>query len=99
MQDFGMNIGEPYNTLPGASETTFNFAMVTGSYETESGRYSGGLENLPRFHEDWSGVPCNVSGSFVNLFDSQYATGDWRYGSDRYRAPIRAWEGARTSPS
>ena len=79
-------------SLPGASETTFNFAMVTGSYETESGRYSGGLENLPRFHENWSGVPCNISGSFVNLFDSQYATGDWRYGSDRYRAPIRAWE-------
>lgn len=79
-------------TLPSASETTFNFAMVTGSYETEAGRYSGGLENLPRFHENWSGVPCNISGSFVNLFDSQFATGDWAYGGDRYRAPIRAWE-------
>ena len=79
-------------TLPGASETTYNFAMVTGAYETEGGRYSGGLENLPRFHENWSGVPCNISGSFVNLYDSQHATGDWRYGSDRYRAPIRAWQ-------
>lgn len=79
-------------TLPSASETTYNFAMVTGAYETEGGRYSGGLENLPRFHENWSGVPCNIAGSFVNLYDSQYATGDWRYGSDRYRAPIRAWQ-------
>ena len=79
-------------TLPSASETSFNFAMVTGSYDSVPGRYSGGLENLPRFHENWSGVACNISGSFVNLFDSQHATGDWRYGSDRYRAPIRAWQ-------
>ena len=79
-------------SLPNASETTFNFAMITGSYESVPNRYNGGLENLPRFHEKWSGVPCNISGSFVNIYDSQHATGDWRYGSDRYRAPIRAWQ-------
>ena len=37
-------------------------------------------------------MPCNISGSFVNLFDSEHATGDWRYGGDRYKAPIRAWQ-------
>ncbi len=79
-------------TLPSATETTFNFAMITGSYESVQGRYNGGLENLPRFHERWSGIPCNISGSFVNIYDSQYATGDWAYGSDRYTAPIRNWE-------
>lgn len=79
-------------TLPSATETTFNFAMITGSYESEQGRYNGGLENLPRFHERWSGIPCNISGSFVNIYDSQFATGDWKYGSDRYTAPIRNWE-------
>lgn len=79
-------------SLPNASETTFNFAMITGSYESVPNRYNGGLENLPRFHEKWSGVPCNISGSFVNIYDSQHATGDWRYGSDRYTAPIRNWE-------
>ncbi|MEC8511319.1 MAG: hypothetical protein VX015_04170 [Planctomycetota bacterium] len=78
--------------LPRATETTFNFAMITGSYESEPDRYNGGLENLPRFHERWSGVPCNISGSFVNIYDSQHATGDWRYGSDRYTAPIRNWQ-------
>lgn len=78
--------------LPNASETTFNVAMITGSYSSEANRYNGGLENLPRFHERWSGVPCNISGSFVNIFDSAYATGDWRYGSDRYTAPIRNWQ-------
>ena len=78
--------------LPGASETTYNFAMITGSYGSEADRYNGGLENLPRFHENWSGVPCNISGSFVNIYDSKHATGDWRYGADRYTAPQRNWE-------
>ncbi|MEM6671855.1 MAG: hypothetical protein AAF726_03370 [Planctomycetota bacterium] len=79
-------------TLPVATETTYNFAMLTGSYETTSGRYNGGLENLPRFHENWNNVACNIAGSFVNLYDSQFATGDWMYGGDRYTAPIRNWQ-------
>ena len=79
-------------SLPTASETTYNFAMITGSYSSDEDRYNGGLENLPRFHENWSGVSCNISGSFVNIYDSEYATGDWRHGSDRYRAPLRNWE-------
>lgn len=78
-------------SLPSASETTFNCAFITGNYVTEPGRYNGGLENLPRFHENWSGVPCNITGSFVNTWDSAYATGDWRGGGDRYSAPQRNW--------
>ncbi len=79
-------------SLPSAAETTYNFAMITGSYGSEENRYNGGLENLPRFHENWSGVACNISGSFVNIYDSEHATGDWQYGGDRYRAPQRNWE-------
>ena len=43
--------------LPGASQTTYNFAMITGNVRTPDGggAYSGGFENLPRFHENWSG--------------------------------------------
>ena len=55
------------------------------------GTYNGGLENLPRFHESWSGVKCHITGSFVNLWESQHATGKWKYGSDRYKAPGRMW--------
>lgn len=77
--------------LPTASETTYNCAFITGNYESESGRYNGGLENLPRFHEKWSRKNCNITGSFVNTWDSKYATGDWKYGSDRYKAPRRNW--------
>ncbi|MCP5024237.1 MAG: hypothetical protein GY930_21010 [bacterium] len=78
-------------SLPTATETSYNCAFITGNYESESGRYNGGLENLPRFHEKWSNVNCNISGSFVNTWDSEYATGDWQYGSDRYEAPCRNW--------
>lgn len=78
-------------TLPVAEPTTFNVAIVAGNQETEVGRYNGGLENLPRFHENWTGVTCTIRGSFVNLRNSQFATGDWVYGGDRYTAPNRAW--------
>ena len=78
-------------SLPTASETTYNCAFITGNYESEDGRYNGGLENLPRFHEKWSRINCNITGSFVNTWDSEYATGDWKYGLDRYKAPRRNW--------
>ncbi len=80
--------------VPGASETTFNFAMVTGNVPTPSvngGQYSGGLENLPRFHEDWSGgVKCNFTGAMVNLWTSQIAQGQWGQGNV-YSPPNRVW--------
>ena len=79
-----------YNQLPRATETTFNVAMVTGSYESVTGRYNGGLENLPRFHENWRNRRCNILGSFVNSYDSVHATGDWGQ-RNSYSAPIRAW--------
>jgi len=77
--------------LPKATETTFNLAFISGNHETSVGSYNGGFENLPRFHENWSGVPCNITGSFVNAWLSQYATGAWQYGGDRYTAPNRNW--------
>ena len=77
--------------LPVASDTTFNVAIVTGNHETHVNDYNGGLENLPRFHESWSNKKCNIVGSFVNTWFSQYATAKWRYGGDRYKAPKRNW--------
>lgn len=77
--------------LPKASTTTFNMALVTGNHETHVGQYNGGLENLPRFHEDWSGIDCIITGSFVNTWESQFGTGAWKYGGDRYSAPGRKW--------
>ena len=79
--------------LPGASDTTYNFAMITGNVRTPDGggSYSGGFENLPRFHENWSGVTASIRGAFANLYGSSFAKSPWSYGGDRYRAPIRDW--------
>ncbi|RKY42974.1 MAG: hypothetical protein DRP85_01210 [Candidatus Makaraimicrobium thalassicum] len=74
-----------------AAETTVNTAIISGIVPTVGGVYSGGLENLPRFHESWSGKTLHVRGSFVVLWDSETATGAWAYGGNYYKAPGRDW--------
>ena len=73
-----------------ASATTVNASIMTGNNETTSSNYNGGLENLPRFLEGWSGIDFNFKGSLVNLWNSQQAIGPWSYGS-YYTAPNRNW--------
>jgi len=71
--------------------TTYNTAFIAGVDTTSSGHYNGGLENYPRLHENWSGTTLNIKGSFVELWNSQMATGEWAYGSPQYTAPTRNW--------
>ena len=75
-----------------AAETTYNLAMITGNVRTPDGggAYSGGFENLPRFHEDWRGVKASIRGSFVNMFESEIARSAWGM-SGVYSPPIRDW--------
>lgn len=81
------------SALPTASNTTFNTAMIAGNTESVPGTsYSGGLENLPRFHEDWTNKNATIAGSFVNLWKSKIATGKWVYGPPVYNAPNRIWD-------
>ncbi len=59
-----------------------------GSYPN----YGGGLENFPRFLEQWGGVQMHYRGSLVSLFQSQYAN-RYRWGwRTYYGAPTRDWE-------
>jgi hypothetical protein len=74
-----------------ASNTTVNAAFLTGNTETSPGSYSGGLENLPRFLEKWSGKTFTYRGSMVDMWFSQQATGAWYYGAPQYTAPNRDW--------
>jgi len=74
-----------------ASNTTVNAAFLTGNTETTLGHYNGGLENLPRFLEKWSGKTFTYRGSMVDLWYSEQATGAWKYGSPQYTAPNRNW--------
>ena len=53
--------------------------------------YGGGLENFPRFLEDWNPEILLFRGSLVSLTFSQQSTGLWGNGP-YYRPPVRDWE-------
>ncbi|UCE65971.1 MAG: pilus assembly PilX N-terminal domain-containing protein [Candidatus Zixiibacteriota bacterium] len=74
-----------------ASATTVNAAYITGNTETGSPGhdYSGGLENLPRFLENWNGVTFTWKGSAVSLWYSRQAISP--YGMTYYNPPVRDW--------
>jgi Tfp pilus assembly protein PilX len=74
-----------------ADNTTFNAAVMTGNVPTTGSHYSGGLENFPRFLENWTGKNMVYGGSLVCLWKSERATGQWVYGGSRYTAPNRQW--------
>ena len=76
-----------------AANTEVSAAILTGlvpSGETGSARYSGGVENFPRFLEKWGGKTLLIRGSMVALFESEVGTRGWGY-SDVYNAPKREW--------
>jgi hypothetical protein len=81
-----------------ATSTTVNTAIVAGFLPSgwtnpKTGAqygYSGGLNNFPRFLEDWTGKTFNYTGSMIELFTSQIATGEWDTGTI-YQPPIRVW--------
>lgn len=76
-----------------ASNTTVNCSFMTGNQNTGEGGsgYNGGLHNLPRLLEGWSGKTLTFRGSMVDLWNSEQATGFWSHGS-YYTAPNRDWE-------
>ena len=81
-----------------AKDTTVNTAIVAGflpsgwvnQFGAQYG-YSGGLNNFPRFLEDWGGKTFTYAGSMIELFTSQIATGEWDTGNI-YSPPTRNWD-------
>ena len=77
-----------------AGATTVNAAFLTGLVTTTMTSDSGGVENFPRFLEDWTGINFTYNGSMVCMFSSRVATGLWLgIGStyDIYNPPNRNW--------
>ncbi len=76
-----------------ASLTTVNGAFIAGITPTPTGggTYSGGFENYPRLQENWTNKQLIISGSFVSLWNSQIATGNWPGTGRVYNAPTRLW--------
>lgn len=73
-----------------AGDTTVNAAILAGIVPSGSGHYSGGVENFPRFLENWSGRTFTYNGSMVSMFNSLTATAPWG-GADVYSPPARNW--------
>jgi len=81
-----------------ASNTEVNAAFLAGTDITggaegpagqDRGNYNGGLENYPRFHENWSGKTLTYRGSFVSLGTPRHVNGPWSHSS--YSPPNRNW--------
>jgi len=68
--------------MPKAAPTTgTTFNMVLASNDTPSrtlapgtSDFNGGLQNLPRFVENWRGIPSNIQGSLIQFNRSAYST-------------------------
>ena len=77
-----------------AANTTINAAIVTGAVpSTGSSKttFSGGVHNLTRMLENWSGDTLTLNTSIINLYNSQKATHQWMYQGTYYNPPTRNW--------
>jgi hypothetical protein len=73
-----------------ASHTTVNAAFLSGIVPSDGDNYSGGVENFPRFLENWNNRTFTYNGSMVVMFYSEQAAAPWG-GSDVYNPPARNW--------
>lgn len=74
-----------------ATTSTYRLSFISGIVDTvDASNYSGGIENFPRFLENWTNVTANLSGAMVVGYSSVYQRQKWG-GASVYSAPIRAW--------
>lgn len=77
------------------ANTTVNAAFLAGIVQptntTGTLHYSGGVENFPRFLENWSGYSLTYNGSMVVMYPSQFSTNYWVQTGTYYNAPSRKW--------
>ena len=78
-----------------AINTTVNAAFLAGivnsTHVGSQKYYSGGVENFPRFLENWSGINFTYNGSMVVMYPSRSATNYWISPGTYYNAPNRKW--------
>jgi hypothetical protein len=74
-----------------ATTDTVNAAFLTGNVPSNDINYSGGVENFPRFLENWSGYNFYYNGSMVEMFPSQIANSPWPGTGSVYNPPTRDW--------
>ncbi len=71
------------------SDTTVNAAIIAGNVLSTPSYYSGGVNNLARLLEKWSGYRYTLNGSIVCLFQSVKASAPFQLPGVYYSAPTR----------
>ncbi|ANV85914.1 hypothetical protein AWQ21_15410 (plasmid) [Picosynechococcus sp. PCC 7003] len=87
------DINDPGGNKANAVNTEINSAFLANTDITNSAAtsgYNGGLENYPRFSENWGGRTLRYRGSFVSLGTPRHVSGTWS--NQLYGAPNRDWE-------
>jgi hypothetical protein len=77
-----------------ATTMTINAAIVTGtvaSTGTSATNFSGGVHNLPRLLENWSGQSLWLNTSILRLWSSEYATNQFRNPYGFTPAPVNPY--------
>lgn len=77
-----------------AADNTINAAIITGtvpSTGTSDTTFSGGVHNLPRLLEDWTGVNLYLNTSILRLWDSNMATNQFRNPSGFNPTPVNPY--------
>ena len=75
-----------------AGDTVVNAAFLAGIVPTSSSSgYSGGVENFPRFLENWSNKTMTYNGSMIVMFPSKVAIAPWSGTGSYYSPPTRKW--------
>ena len=83
-----------FSTANDAADMTINAAIITGtvaSTGTSDTTYSGGVHNLARMLEDWSGRNLWLNTSIIRLWDSQWATNQFRNPAGFNPAPVNPY--------
>jgi hypothetical protein len=83
-----------------AATTGYRFAMIAGKSMafpkpgwTSVGDWGtdGGVHNFMRMLEDWSGYTAHYRGAMISLYTARQFIGTYKYNSNVYAAPTRAF--------
>jgi hypothetical protein len=89
------NSANSYSTRNVANSDTVNAAFFAGIVPSDTNNFSGGVENFPRFLENWNGQNFYYNGSMVEMFTSQIAKHPYVEEAPAsgayYTAPTRYW--------
>ncbi len=84
------------DTVRTAVDTTYKTVVMTGNTLTTAGTYNGGLENVLRLLENWTGKTVYFRGSIIDIWRSEIANAKWpdtgtKGGLYRYNPGTRDW--------